>query len=526
MTFLSGWGRRKSKVVSGSTAGAQTNFQMQLTVYKSAGVDTNTEVYLGTNVRDDFGDVRFTDTDGTSLLDYWIESYTSGVSAVIWIEIDSIPASPSSTTIYIYYDNASVTTTSNGANTFGFFDHFEGTTYDTSKWTTEVVGPNGGYITVSGSVIQITAGYGTWRLFKASNAPTSSLPFTIEYLAKVAVESGTNLSIGTNNFGSTWGTTSEIFGYRAGPLGNEPKEWRVRNNVGQVGYERTTSLLNWKKLRIDAKTDSIDFYEAGELVKHATDYLPNVAMGAFLGAANSEIVYVDYVFIRKYASPEPTFGATGTASVVNVSSTTADGTYTTGQTIAVTVTFEESVIVVGTPQLQLETGATDRQATYSSGSGSNILTFNYLIQSGDASSHLDYVSNNSLTLNGGTIKDTNNNDADLTLAVPGAAGSLGANKNIVISTVTPANITATDMTITQSETPCRVGICTVTVDVIWTNTGGSAGTFTPSMTIDGTPVAVTPPLNPVTVDPTETASQQFIVSSLTVGTHVMCPVPN
>ncbi len=50
MIFLSGWGRRKSKVVSGSTAGAQTNFQMQLTVYKSAGVDTNTEVYLGTNV--------------------------------------------------------------------------------------------------------------------------------------------------------------------------------------------------------------------------------------------------------------------------------------------------------------------------------------------------------------------------------------------------------------------------------------------------------------------------------------------
>jgi len=117
MTFLTGWGRRKSKTVDGSTAGAQTNYQLQLTLYKAAGVDTATNIFLGTNVRDDFGDVRFTESDGTTLLDYFIETLTSGVSAVIWIEIPSIPASPNTINIYIYYDNSTETSLSSATNT-------------------------------------------------------------------------------------------------------------------------------------------------------------------------------------------------------------------------------------------------------------------------------------------------------------------------------------------------------------------------------------------------------------------------
>ncbi|GAI47660.1 unnamed protein product, partial [marine sediment metagenome] len=41
------------------------------------------------------------------------------------------------------------------------------------------------------------------------------------------------------------------------------------------------------------------------------------------------------------------------------------------------------------------------------------------------------------TLNGGTIKDAAENNATLTLSSPGAAGSLGANKDIVIDTTAP-----------------------------------------------------------------------------------------
>jgi hypothetical protein len=119
-------------------------------------------------------------------------------------------------------------------------------------------------------------------------------------------------------------------------------------------------------------------------------------------------------------------------TVMSVSSTTANGTYSAGSLINITVTFSETINVTGTPQLSLETGTIDRMVVYTSGSGSNILTFSYSVQAADKSSDLDYVSVNSLTLNGGTIRDAMSNNAVLTLPSPGAAGSLGANKAIVI----------------------------------------------------------------------------------------------
>ena len=57
----------------------------------------------------------------------------------------------------------------------------------------------------------------------------------------------------------------------------------------------------------------------------------------------------------------------------------------------------------GTPQIELETGGTDRQFAYSSGSGSNTLSFQYTLQAGDISSDLNYKATDSLALNGGTI---------------------------------------------------------------------------------------------------------------------------
>jgi hypothetical protein len=44
----------------------------------------------------------------------------------------------------------------------------------------------------------------------------------------------------------------------------------------------------------------------------------------------------------------------------------------------------------------LETGSTDQVVSYSSGSGSDTLTFTYTVQSGDTSSDLDYASTSSL----------------------------------------------------------------------------------------------------------------------------------
>jgi hypothetical protein len=113
----------------------------------------------------------------------------------------------------------------------------------------------------------------------------------------------------------------------------------------------------------------------------------------------------------------------------NVTSSTANGIYPAGSTISIQVSFMGPVTVKGAPQLALNSGGT---ANYVSGSGTVTLSFAYIVGASDISTHLDYTSAGALTLNGGTIS------ANLTLAAPGAAGSLGANSNIVIGAAPPA----------------------------------------------------------------------------------------
>ena len=122
-------------------------------------------------------------------------------------------------------------------------------------------------------------------------------------------------------------------------------------------------------------------------------------------------------------------------TVTNVTSTKVDGTYGVGDIIPITITFNTEVIVQGTPQLTIETGTTDAVVDYSGGGGETLtLIFNYTVLSGHISNDLDYVNSNSLSLNGGTIRESGGNDATLTLASPGAANSLGANKDLVVDT--------------------------------------------------------------------------------------------
>jgi Ca2+-binding RTX toxin-like protein len=128
-------------------------------------------------------------------------------------------------------------------------------------------------------------------------------------------------------------------------------------------------------------------------------------------------------------------------TVGSVSSSDSNRAYKAGDVIHVTVTFDQVVEVNtagGTPTLQLETGNTDRVAVYSGGNGTKTLTFKYTVQAGDTSADLDYISSTALSLNGATIKLAGSTtNATLTLPTPGTAGSLGANKAIIIDTSAP-----------------------------------------------------------------------------------------
>lgn len=122
--------------------------------------------------------------------------------------------------------------------------------------------------------------------------------------------------------------------------------------------------------------------------------------------------------------------------IINITSSNVDEIYKTGDVITVNVVFNEAVSVTGTPVLTLETGTANQNAVYSSGTGTDMLQFNYTVQNGDLSADLDYTSMTALS--GGTIKNNaGSKDALLDLPVPGTAGSLSANKNLQIDGIAP-----------------------------------------------------------------------------------------
>ncbi|MFT3891575.1 MAG: putative Ig domain-containing protein [Anaerolineales bacterium] len=121
--------------------------------------------------------------------------------------------------------------------------------------------------------------------------------------------------------------------------------------------------------------------------------------------------------------------------VTSVHTTNPDGTYKIGDEILITITFDQPINVntsVGIPSILLETGTTDHTASYISGSGTNTLTFQYVVIAGDASPDLDYQSTAALALNGGIILSGSSTPAILTLPAPGEVISIAGQHNIVI----------------------------------------------------------------------------------------------
>ena len=106
------WLKRKAVTIDNSLNPDElTGYQIQLNVPYDSDMNS------------DFSDLRFTDSDGQTLISYWVESYAPSDSAVVWVKVPTIPAS-STETIYMYYGNPSTTSESNPDDTFDVFVDF------------------------------------------------------------------------------------------------------------------------------------------------------------------------------------------------------------------------------------------------------------------------------------------------------------------------------------------------------------------------------------------------------------------
>lgn len=114
-----------SQTTTISHASEPTDQQVMFTINRSTGTSSDTTIYVGTDCKADYSDIRFYCDD--VLLDYWIEEYTSS-TARIWVKFPEITSS--SMDLVIKYGNSEVTSASD-ISIFDFYDDGSGTL---SKW--------------------------------------------------------------------------------------------------------------------------------------------------------------------------------------------------------------------------------------------------------------------------------------------------------------------------------------------------------------------------------------------------------
>jgi Calpain family cysteine protease len=109
--------------------------------------------------------------------------------------------------------------------------------------------------------------------------------------------------------------------------------------------------------------------------------------------------------------------ATAATTVSSVLTAQMSGSLTVGTSIPIMIDFSQPVSVTGAPTLSLNDGGA---AVYSSGSGSSLLTFNYVVGANDL--NVTSLAATVINLNGGTVRDGNGADASLTLNGVAQAG--------------------------------------------------------------------------------------------------------
>jgi hypothetical protein len=322
MGWLSGWLYRKSHIIN-SAAGAGTNYQVKVKVHYGSGSDSGEDVYLNSHCKTDFGDVRFTDDDGSTLLDYWMESKVDSDYAVFWVEVAD-DLSSQNQTIYVYYGKSDATTTSNGDNTFIFFDHFA----NLDKWTI--------YTGTGGSVSIVD---GTYADIKG----TTSSVFSV--LIKTSLLGQSNVAI---RFREKWLTsgyylatgvtpddpTSVNFGgnrhvYQA----RKPTstDYHVMWDAGQYKFDKDLgyghNVNTWFTMELKSKSgkqvliDDTTVKDTQTITHSWTDV--RIFFQQYTYTATNEY-YVDWIFARKFVDPEPSHGGWGSEETETVLKEVAD----------------------------------------------------------------------------------------------------------------------------------------------------------------------------------------------------------
>ena len=279
----SNWQYRQKIRIKNDSGSALTDYQIKVKI--------DNWKHFFANAKSDGSDIRFTSGDGTTQLNYWIESFDStNKRAIVWVKVPSIPTGESF--IYLYYGNSAAADNSNGENTFEFFDDFNGTSLDTSKWT-----DNGGNATLTGGELVLNPPDGnvvsknTWatgysyraKVRLSQNESTSNYCF---------FGWGNGNSIGASPF-ALWDSQNPYNTYTY-VSGNESHDYWDFNWTDNHTYEISRPSSN----RVKFFRDDYEYYDHTSQVPTTTRYVG-------FRAPSGSTLYADWIFVRKAVELEP-----------------------------------------------------------------------------------------------------------------------------------------------------------------------------------------------------------------------------
>jgi hypothetical protein len=290
---------------------SDTDWKIMAIMSNSEGADApdNDMVYIDEGkCQDDFDDIRFTQSDGDTLLDIALETNSTGYYAFFWIEADEIPSTNG--TVYLYYGNPSATSVSNYENTFIDFHNFDGQSDGDppTDWTKQ------GVNTLEVDDAQKHSYNNSLIASGVNTGGNTSLSFTEQRAIEVWIRRGENddasdIRIHEDEWVDgdlgpyvIFKGDGNIAYYDTGYTNLQPYEAGIwyRITIKDVDFTSDTYDIDINGIN---KADDVNFF-----LDHTYTSLD---LFGFRQGADGGSTWADTVLLRRFVNPEPTNGAWG-----------------------------------------------------------------------------------------------------------------------------------------------------------------------------------------------------------------------
>jgi len=323
---LSGFRFRKAIDILNPSENELFNFQMEISVGEEKGLSPKGTVPISSEA--DFKDIRFTATDGETLLPFYLEKVSGKPGArlaTFWVKIPQLPKGENPLKIYLYYGNKDAQSLSTGEGTFDLFDDFANKELNPEKWG--VYNELKGETSIVDGQLRLKNSAIFSRNFKLQNG-------IIEFIATTEGACGIQGVVRDKKEGALYSAIGQTV-YSSGFIGAEHTIAvgnMVKVNIGNPIYAQKPYLF-----RVIAEGPNLSFerYDAETQEKQAELRFSDIGglTEGYIGlkgestSANTGAVYCDWIRVRAYAAVLPKITYIGKEEETNLAQFQGTGTY-------------------------------------------------------------------------------------------------------------------------------------------------------------------------------------------------------